>query len=349
MESGHWNVKLVGEFNPNEYKGFIYKVVDTVSGMVYIGRKFFWNYKDKRTYWESYKTSSKRVNRKIQDGVIFSFYIIKLCKTREDTIESEIEELRKRDVLNYPNRYYNRCITSSEYIRDEESYKDPETRQKMLDGQLRRMNQAGWVHPMKGKVHPNKGKKMPQNAPIRHVTVDNIIITNGLINKYHPKREPIPEGWRCGSTQEKYELSKAEKQRRKEAGKIRLADNKKEYYKNPLICLVCKSPIEYEKRLSSKTCGNDACYRSHLSDRIKQREITWDTSQSGKSRMENIAKERGYLNYDEFAKSIIDFYKNHTNKETQDHFKCSWQMIYGSCKHIGFSKKKRNAKEENNQ
>jgi len=333
---GHWNIKFVGDFDPENYQGFTYKTVNILTGSVYIGRKFFWRPNGKPHNWKNYKTSSKSVLKEIDNGVTFTFYIIELFKTKNETIIAETRMLRDREVVKFPDRYYNRTINCEEYYRDRQSYDNVEYRKNKSEAMLNWLKEN--QHPLKGKVHPNKGKRLPQTAPKEHVSLTKIQITNGKENKFYPKDEPIPDGWRIGLTQfKKRAVTEKTKYSAIEVGNIISKRKEEEYYKDPKTCSVCASVLIYEKR-KNKTCGNK-CY-SKLRSEVSQNTFDIETNQkSVESRKRNLAKSKGYDSHSEYLEAIIEYYKHHTNDETRNYFGCSKMQIISACNHTGFSKR----------
>lgn len=333
---GHWDLKFVGNFDPKDFSGFVYKAVDLISGKVYIGRKFFWKKNGDPSNWKRYKTSSSRVNELVKKRP-FKFYIMELLETRKSTIETEIKYLRERQVTSFPERYYNRAINSEEYYRDEESYSNPKFRENISKATKSWIKERG--HPLLGKTHPNRGKKLPQTSAKEHVSVNNFQITNGKENRFHPKNEEIPDGWWGGSTQKK-NLVATEKQIQAcmEMSRKNRERALVKYYTDPNSCVVCGKILDYDER-HRKTCASGACY-SKLRLDVTKRTFNKQTSEKSiETRKYYLAKEKGFNSYNEYMEAIVDFYRTHTNDKTREKFNCSKTQILSACKHVGFSKR----------
>ena len=125
---GHWDVSLVGRFNPNDHFGFVYQITHKESGKSYIGCKHLYRYKKtKRTTesdWKYYCSSSKYLEPDIKKfgKKAFSFVILLLCKNKRDLYYNEMKMQVDLDVLGSDN-YYNKNIGGKRFFRPVESYK----------------------------------------------------------------------------------------------------------------------------------------------------------------------------------------------------------------------------------
>lgn len=103
--------------------GFVYKITNTVTQKVYIGKKLFWFKKQKivkgkkKKYlapsdWQTYYGSSVLLNKDIEAfGVdIFKREIIMLCKNKGECSYYEAKTQFDLDVLLNPEMYYNDWI-----------------------------------------------------------------------------------------------------------------------------------------------------------------------------------------------------------------------------------------------
>ena len=111
---------------PDEYIGFVYKIIDTETKMSYIGKKKFWSKvtrpplkgrKNKRrslkeSDWKSYYGSSEVVKQLVENTGEWRFerYILRLCKTAGEMSYYEMKEQIENDVLLKPNEYYNAFV-----------------------------------------------------------------------------------------------------------------------------------------------------------------------------------------------------------------------------------------------
>ncbi len=125
---GHWDVSLVGRFNPGDHFGFVYQITHKESGKSYIGCKHLYKYKKtKRTTesnWKYYCSSSKYLEPDIKKfgKRAFSFVILLLCKNKRDLYYNEMKVQVDLDVLGSDD-YYNKNIGGKRFFRPVESYK----------------------------------------------------------------------------------------------------------------------------------------------------------------------------------------------------------------------------------
>jgi hypothetical protein len=134
MDTGHWIYPL--EFDPDEWFGFIYRIVDNKTGKHYIGKKQFRSTKRKivknkknrkvvrsDSKWRSYTSSSEHIN----DAILvngkeqFSFYIESLHKTKASLHYAEVEAQIFEDVFrttleNGDRKYYNKMVGNMRFI-----------------------------------------------------------------------------------------------------------------------------------------------------------------------------------------------------------------------------------------
>jgi hypothetical protein len=112
---GHWITKV--EFNPDDFTGFVYLVINVLTGQKYIGKKNFRVNTRTTENWQEYTSSSKYLNEDIikLGKENFRFEILYLCKTKEELDNLEIKEQKDRNILksllpNGTREYYNRYI-----------------------------------------------------------------------------------------------------------------------------------------------------------------------------------------------------------------------------------------------
>lgn len=116
MSTSHWiyNNTIINEV-PESVKGFVYRVKDDTTGMMYIGKKSFYStitkpplkgYKRKRkvtteSKWRTYTSSSKIVNALIKEKGIenFTFEILVMCPDKAQLNYAELVYQIKLDVL----------------------------------------------------------------------------------------------------------------------------------------------------------------------------------------------------------------------------------------------------------
>ena len=110
---------------PEEYQGFVYQITELDTGMMYIGKKFFWKPKilpktktrkrrvrtriesDWRNYYGSNKLVIQLVEEKGRDN--YKREILRLCKTKGECSYYEAKLQFEHDVLLNP-KYYNEFI-----------------------------------------------------------------------------------------------------------------------------------------------------------------------------------------------------------------------------------------------
>lgn len=126
MDTGHWNIEAVGEFDPSEFFGFIYEIEEVGTGRAYIGKKFF-RFKRKKTKadpsrtkdsdWRDYTSSCVPLQEAIQEQGKdkFAFRILSLCSGRCQLTYEEQQMQFTHDVLraklpNGERKYWNRTI-----------------------------------------------------------------------------------------------------------------------------------------------------------------------------------------------------------------------------------------------
>lgn len=126
MDYGHWDITQFGEFDPNEFFGFIYEIEEIATGRRYIGKKFF-RHKRKKTKadrsktkesdWREYTSSCVPLQESIelQGKDKFTFRMISLCSGRCQLTYEENQIQFARDVLrsrlpNGERMYFNKTI-----------------------------------------------------------------------------------------------------------------------------------------------------------------------------------------------------------------------------------------------
>lgn len=126
MDYGHWDITHVGEFDPTEFFGFIYEIIDNESQRAYIGKKQFLHKRKKtksnpsrykesdwRTYQSSCEPLIEEIEKRGEDQ--FTFIILTLCAGRSQLTYEELQYQYIRDVLrtklpNGERKYWNRTI-----------------------------------------------------------------------------------------------------------------------------------------------------------------------------------------------------------------------------------------------
>lgn len=152
MDLGHWHYP--GEFNPEDWFGFIYRIIDLDNNREYIGKKQLWSVSKKAvpgkrnrkvtvkaSDWKKYSSSSTHIKAAItlkgKDN--FLFLIESLHKTKASLHYSEVEYQVDEDVLraklpNGDRKYYNGMIANIKFLPPEATIDeiDMSVRQKLM-------------------------------------------------------------------------------------------------------------------------------------------------------------------------------------------------------------------------
>lgn len=117
MEYGHWDVSLVGNFDPKDFYGFIYEIIEIETGKSYIGRKQINPKTKKSNNWKTYTSSSKELVSLIETKgkENFKFKILILCCGKSQLTYEEEKYQFENDVLrvkfsNGEKKYFNKTI-----------------------------------------------------------------------------------------------------------------------------------------------------------------------------------------------------------------------------------------------
>ena len=134
MDLGHW--EFFTDFNPDDWYGFIYRIIEISTGREYLGRKQFHSHltkavpgrKNRKHYkkesnWKKYTGSCVELNKAIEANgkENYKFLIESLHKSkgslhyREAEIHFEERVLRSR-MENGERKYYNGQISAIKFI-----------------------------------------------------------------------------------------------------------------------------------------------------------------------------------------------------------------------------------------
>ena len=133
---GHWNIDLVGEFNPEKHLGFVYRITRLDTGKAYIGCKHLWRFKKGKrvaaSEWRFYCSSSNYLKPEIAElgKKSFSFEILMLCPTKRDLYYNEMKLQIELGVLE-SDLYYNANVGGQRFYRPVHSYVSSELREKL--------------------------------------------------------------------------------------------------------------------------------------------------------------------------------------------------------------------------
>ena len=100
--------------------GFVYLITDSITGKMYVGRKYFWSMRKKKgaskrkreeSDWKSYYGSGDEIKALVKEfgQDRFNRQILSVHSTRGDVNYSEVREQFRRDVLE-DDRYINANI-----------------------------------------------------------------------------------------------------------------------------------------------------------------------------------------------------------------------------------------------
>jgi hypothetical protein len=136
---GHWDISLVGKFDPDKHFGFVYQITNLIDDRSYIGCKHLMKYKKgkpvKTSDWRNYCSSSKYLKPDIEklgkDN--FEFRILLLCSNKRNLYYEEMRVQIELGVIT-TNDFYNANVGGKRFYRPVESYADPEFINKLRKG-----------------------------------------------------------------------------------------------------------------------------------------------------------------------------------------------------------------------
>jgi hypothetical protein len=153
VDTGHWT--YFQDFDPEQWFGFVYRIVDLDSGQHYIGKKTFWSTRRKvikarknrkrvtsESKWREYTGSSTHLNTAIstKGKDRFLFIIESLHKSRGSLFYEEVRKQVMEDVLRktLPDgitpKYYNRQIGGVRFIPPKQDAEEA-THQLLVEGE----------------------------------------------------------------------------------------------------------------------------------------------------------------------------------------------------------------------
>lgn len=142
MDTGHWEFPY--EFDPNEWFGFIYRIIEKDTGKMYLGKKQFFSTRRvklksrknrkivrKESNWKTYTGSSTHLNAAIEEKgkENYDFIIESLHETKGSMYYREVEMQIKENVLleklnNGEPKYYNKQVCGVKFIPPEPTEKE---------------------------------------------------------------------------------------------------------------------------------------------------------------------------------------------------------------------------------
>ena len=137
LSYGHWDISLVGEFEPDDHLGFVYQITHLETNKSYIGCKHLWKFNKRRkkikaSEWRNYCSSSNYLKPDIEKygKDAFSFTILMLCPNKRDLYYNEAKLQMELGVLESDN-YYNANIGGIRFFRPVSSYLDDKVMEKV--------------------------------------------------------------------------------------------------------------------------------------------------------------------------------------------------------------------------
>jgi len=124
---GHWDISLVGEFDPDKHLGFVYQITHIESGKSYIGCKHLWKFKKRKrvkaSEWKNYCSSSNYLKPEIKEHGkdAFKFDMLMLCSNKRNLYYNEAKLQMQLGVLESDD-YYNANVGGLRFYRPVESY-----------------------------------------------------------------------------------------------------------------------------------------------------------------------------------------------------------------------------------
>jgi hypothetical protein len=128
---GHWDISLVGRFDPDKHLGFVYQITHIELDKSYIGCKHLWKHKKRKrvaaSEWRYYCSSSKYLKPEIKKygKKAFNFIILMLCRNKRDLYYNEEKIQMELGVLE-SDMYYNANVGGKRFFRPVKSYADKE-------------------------------------------------------------------------------------------------------------------------------------------------------------------------------------------------------------------------------
>lgn len=136
---GHWQCEF--DFDPEQWYGFCYRLINNTTGQEYIGKKQFQSRNRvkvkgrknrkivfRQTNWKKYTSSSKYINEEIEEFGLerFTFIILSLHESKGSLVYAEIvlqitENVMREKMSDGTNRYYNRNVGSVKFIPPDET------------------------------------------------------------------------------------------------------------------------------------------------------------------------------------------------------------------------------------
>ena len=124
---GHWDITLVGKFDPDKHLGFVYQITRKDSGKSYIGCKHLRKFKKRKlvraSEWKNYCSSYNYLKPEIKElgADAFKFEILMLCDTKRDLYYNEAKLQMQLGVLE-SDEYYNANVGGTRFYRPVKSY-----------------------------------------------------------------------------------------------------------------------------------------------------------------------------------------------------------------------------------
>jgi hypothetical protein len=221
FDYGHWDIREVGLFNPEDFFGFIYIITNNRTGKAYIGKKQF-KFKKRRQVkkrskiffvdsdWLTYCSSCEPLKEDISllGKDIFSYKIIRLCCGRSDLTYSEEQVQYQYDVLKAKlddgtPAFYNRTIAHKRFAGVEKQSEESKQKISIALKAYRAINPQVISEETKNKIsttlkeHPEYQQPMIQ--AIRDLSLEERIAKAKHANSFQSKEGKISGGRAAGS------------------------------------------------------------------------------------------------------------------------------------------------------
>jgi len=182
MDIGHWTCEF--DFNPDEWFGFIYRIMELHTGKEYIGKKQFKSLRRKiikgrvnrkhvisDSNWKTYTGSSEHLNKSIEEfgKDNYLFIIESLHKTRGSLHYAEVQKQVEEDVLratlldNRTRKYYNGHIAAIKFIPPAEHSEETKKKMRQRWADMPYQIKEEWCNKyVRGDNQPSKRSKTPE-------------------------------------------------------------------------------------------------------------------------------------------------------------------------------------------
>lgn len=270
MDLGHW--QYPGEFDVNEWFGFVYRIINLTNNMEYIGKKQFFSTQrkpvkgktrrkvvKKETDWKTYQSSSEYLKASINElgEDKFLFLIESLHKTKGSLFYAEIDAQIFEDVLRAKlpsgeRKYYNRMVGNIKFLPPEEV--PEETRMKISQKLKERYSNPSnfWYNQMTDDEKRDWDEKYrigKNNSVFRGKTDEEI--EQYIIDRYRGENNPM--FGRTGKLSPRYGITHTDETKQQISDKLKgrfAGELNPMYGKNPHDYMAPEALADLKKRMS---------------------------------------------------------------------------------------------------